>query len=117
MSDLSDLDAVWTRVAALSELDPDFPILVVVEGTELAVGIAEGDVFAVENVCSHAYARLSDGYVQGREIFCPLHHGSFDVRTGAAVASPCFEPIRCCPVKTEDDAVLVDVSALRKENS
>lgn len=105
------LDGEWVTVAEVAELDPEFPILVRIGEVELAVGEAEAKPFAVANICSHAFARLSDGMVEGREIFCPLHQGSFDVRTGEAVAAPCTEPIRAYRVKVVGDAVMVDMSA------
>jgi naphthalene 1,2-dioxygenase system ferredoxin subunit len=104
--------AHWVRVAALADLDSEYPIQARVGEVELAVGVVDGQPFAVGNICSHAFARLSDGFVQGHEIVCPLHQGSFDVRSGEAVASPCYEPILVYPVKVEGGAVLVDAAAV-----
>ncbi len=112
MSEIAAGDTQWVRIAALSNLDPEFPILVKIGEAELAVGTDEaGNAFAVANICSHAFARLSDGFVQGEEIFCPLHQGSFNVHSGAAVASPCFEPIRSYQVKVQGDDLYVDVGS------
>ena len=55
----------------------------------MALCLVKGEVFAIDNICSHASALLSNGYLEGHELFCPLHGGSFDVRTGEAVAAPC----------------------------
>lgn len=110
MSGLTDArHGVWLKAARLSRLDPDYPTLAQLEGREIAVCKIEGEVFALHNICSHAFARMSDGYIEGFQLFCPLHQGSFDIRTGEAVAAPCHEPIETYPVKVENDEVFVQV--------
>jgi nitrite reductase/ring-hydroxylating ferredoxin subunit len=106
-------DGAWREAARLDDLDPEYPALAKIGGRELAICIVEHKPYAVHNICSHAFARLSDGHVEGYEIVCPLHQGSFDVRTGAAVAAPCFEPIGTYETKVQDGAVLVFLPAAK----
>ena len=97
----------WKVVARMSELEPEYPKRVEVGPHELALYLIDGAVFATSDVCTHAYARLSDGHSEGFEIFCPLHGGSFDVRTGEALSEPCTEPVGVFECRIEDDYVLV----------
>ena len=99
--------AAWHVVARLSELEPEYPRQVKLGRAEFAVCVVGEEVFAVANICSHAFARLSDGEVMGFEILCPLHGGRFDLRTGSATGAPCFEPIRTAPAKVSGDDVLI----------
>ena len=103
------MSEIWRRVASLAELDPDYPTRVKVDARELALCLVDGAVFAIDNVCSHAFARLSDGHVEGFQVFCPLHGGSFDVRTGEVMSLPCTEPIAALECRVEGDAVFVKV--------
>lgn len=57
------------------------------------------------DVCTHAYALLSDGWLDGYEIECPLHGARFDVRTGAALTSPAETALATYPVRVAGDAV------------
>jgi nitrite reductase/ring-hydroxylating ferredoxin subunit len=101
----------WQVVARLSELEPEYPRRIEVGTLELALYLVDGTVFATSDVCTHAYARLSDGHNEGYEAFCPLHGGSFDVRTGEVLNEPCTEPIgvyECC---VDGDSVLVKLGA------
>ena len=98
----------WVHVASLASLDSEFPIQARVGEVELVVGVSDGEPFALNNICTHAFARLSDGHVEKGQVFCPLHQGSFDVKTGAAVAAPCFEAIAAYPVRVESGQVMVD---------
>jgi nitrite reductase/ring-hydroxylating ferredoxin subunit len=55
--------------------------------------------FALENVCTHAYAKLSEGRLRGTRLICPLHGGSFDCRTGAAIGKPAATPLKVYAVR------------------
>ena len=97
----------WTKVARLADLEPEYPTRIKIGERELALCLVENEVFAIENVCSHAFALLSDGYLEGHEIFCPLHGGSFDVRNGEAIAAPCTTDLSVFPTRVEEGEVFV----------
>jgi naphthalene 1,2-dioxygenase ferredoxin component len=97
----------WVRIVPLSGLEKKYPALARAGELELALCLVEGSVYATENMCSHAFARLSDGEVEGYEILCPLHGGRFDVRTGEPTALPCIDLIAVYETKVEDGDVFV----------
>jgi nitrite reductase/ring-hydroxylating ferredoxin subunit len=71
-----------------------------------------GDTFyATTDICSHAYAELSEGFLDPDDctIECPLHGSRFDIRTGAVQSLPAYEPIATYPVRVENDDVLVAI--------
>ena len=57
------------------------------------------------------YAQISDGFLEGHEIECPLHQGRFDVRTGAALWEPLACDVERYDVKIENGDVLVGIDA------
>ena len=59
------------------------------------------------NVCSHAYALLSDGWLDGHLIECPLHNGQFDVRTGQGQGAPITTDIRAYKTRVDGKDVLI----------
>lgn len=61
--------------------------------------------FAVDNVCTHAYAKLSEGRLRGKRLICPLHGGSFDCRTGAAIGQPAVTALKAYPVRVVGEDV------------
>ena len=99
----------WHRAASVEEIDPDEPLGVKVEGKRIALYKVDGAVYATADECTHAFARLSHGYLEGHEILCPVHQGRFDVRTGAATGEPACDPVKTYPVELRDDAVFVDL--------
>jgi nitrite reductase/ring-hydroxylating ferredoxin subunit len=59
-----------------------------VGGRELVVCHTREGVFALDNICTHAYARMDEGRLRGTRLICPLHGASFDVRDGRALGAP-----------------------------
>ncbi len=99
----------WHSVAKTSDVTEGEVIGVEIEGTPIAIYNLDGEFFATHNVCTHAFALLSDGYVDDGKIECPLHQGIFDIRSGKAEEGPVDEDLQTFPVKVEGDALLVEI--------
>ena len=99
----------WIDASAADDIPDDDVIGVVVEGRDIALYKADGEIFATDNTCTHGQARLCDGFLDGHEIECPLHQGKFDVRTGLPTCDPVTEPIRVYPVKVAEGRVLLAI--------
>ena len=100
-------EAGWLRVAGRGDLTEGEPLGVEVAGRSIALYDIEGSVFATDNICTHAYARLSDGWLDGELIECPLHAARFDVRTGKVLDPPATEDLKTYPVRVVGDDIQV----------
>jgi 3-phenylpropionate/trans-cinnamate dioxygenase ferredoxin component len=98
----------FVKVARAADVPPGQGRLIEVGGRRLALFNCAGTFYTVDDTCTHAQASLSEGFLQGAEIECPLHGARFDVRTGAAVWSPAFRPVATYAVRVEGPDVLVD---------
>ncbi|GAA3421215.1 bifunctional 3-phenylpropionate/cinnamic acid dioxygenase ferredoxin subunit [Streptosporangium vulgare] len=67
----------------------------------------DGEIYAVDDTCTHQDASLADGWLEGCEIECPLHSSSFDLRTGRPSSPPAKLPLRTHRVVVEDGTVYV----------
>ena len=95
-----------------SDLVPGEVRHVELAGREIAVFNIGGEFFATSDRCTHMRGRLSDGYVEGGVVECPLHFGKFDIRSGRALSPPCKISLAVFPVKVEGGSVWVgDVPA------
>lgn len=97
----------WIDAAALADVPEGDVIGVQVGGKEIALYEVDGEVFATDNICTHGHARLSDGFLEGREIECPLHQGRFDVCSGQAMCVPLTENIKTYTVRIENMRVML----------
>ena len=100
----------FVRVCALGDLAEDTPHRVEVAGTPVSVVRTEGEVFAINDICSHANVSLSEREVEDCQIECWLHGSSFDLRTGKPSGLPATRPVPVYPVKIVGDDVLVSVT-------
>ncbi|WP_030670415.1 non-heme iron oxygenase ferredoxin subunit [Streptomyces rimosus] len=108
------MSAAYVRACGLSELEEDSPKRVEIEGVPVSLVRTEGEVFAINDICSHANVSLSEGEVDDCAIECWLHGSSFDLRTGKPSGLPATQPVPVYPVKIEgegpDASVLVSVT-------
>ena len=99
----------WMDVMAVEDVFEGEVMAVNVQGKEIALYEVQGELYATDNLCTHGAARLSDGFLEGREIECPFHQGRFDVCTGKALCAPLTENIRVYPVRIENKRVFVNM--------
>lgn len=97
----------WVRVCASHELQPGHCRVLDVEGAQVAVVNVDGEFHAIEDVCTHDGGQLTGGAICGFEIECPRHGARFDLRTGAALCPPAYEPTAVFPIRIEDGVVWV----------
>jgi 3-phenylpropionate/trans-cinnamate dioxygenase ferredoxin subunit len=105
----------FERVCSFSEVPEDGSLRVELPDVDVAIVNFDGQVFAIEDVCSHAEVALTDGEVEEFDgaptIECALHGSCFDLRTGEPTNLPATEPVPVYPVRVEGDDVYVDVDA------
>jgi naphthalene 1,2-dioxygenase system ferredoxin subunit len=100
----------WVDVSAVDNVPKGDVTAVKVDGKELALYEVEGNIYATDNLCTHGAARMSDGFLEGSEIECPLHQGKFDVCTGKALCAPLTENIRVYPAKIENNRIFLNIA-------
>jgi nitrite reductase/ring-hydroxylating ferredoxin subunit len=100
----------WIRVASTADVPEGEALAVQVKGLTLAVYHVGDEWFCSDNVCTHEFALLTDGWLEGHIIECPLHAGRFDVRTGKGLGDPIDTDLKVFPVRIEGDDVLVEVA-------
>lgn len=102
-------DIEWHRAAAVAEIDEDEPKSVTIGRFQIALCKVDGKVYAIDDICTHEFASLCEGVVEGDEIECPLHQARFHIPTGKVKAPPATEDLATFPVKAEGGDVYVGV--------
>ena len=97
----------WVDVGAEGEIAPGTYRVVDVDDLSVAVFNVDGEFYAIENVCTHDYAELAGGEVEGCEIVCPRHGARFDIRSGEALTPPAYESVPTLPVRVAGGVVQV----------
>lgn len=102
--------AEWVRVASLEDLPTDTLKAVGANGARIVLANAEGDIYALEDRCSHQDFPLSDGELEGTSLECIYHGAAFDVCSGRALQLPALRPVKAFEVEVREGEVYVQVN-------
>ena len=100
----------FERVCAVDEVPADEALAVSIGDLDLAIARDGEEIFAVQNVCSHAEVALSEGEVADGTVECWLHGSCFDLRTGKPTHLPATEPVATFAVEVRGGDVYVDAT-------
>jgi nitrite reductase/ring-hydroxylating ferredoxin subunit len=107
----------WVRAMADAELPDGGTTGVEVEGRKVLLHRAGPDVYALDDVCSHAGGLLSRGEVSGCTVTCPLHESKFDLRDGHVVRGPAHHPQPVLPARVRNGWIEVRGSQPRSRTA
>jgi len=97
----------WVKISKVSSVSPGSVVGVKVGDLEIALYNVDGSFYATHDICTHAHAFLSDGWLEGDIIECPLHGGRFEVKTGKGLGAPITCDATVVPVRVDGDDVEV----------
>ena len=109
--------AEFVRACSLADLPGEGALGVEIDGVPVAVVRAEGEIYAIYDVCSHEEVPLSEGEIYDHTVECWLHGSCFDVRTGEPTGPPATKPVPVYPVKIEGGHVYVALGANNDQES
>lgn len=106
----------------ITEFAATIPEAELEEGTMRGVTVSDervllakvgGEIFAINNICSHFHTHLSNGELltESLEVQCPLHDSCFNLRTGEPSDLPAEDPVETYAVKVDDGMIFVGPKA------
>jgi 3-phenylpropionate/trans-cinnamate dioxygenase ferredoxin subunit len=102
-------EKTYIAAAKLDEVPPATKKLVTLNGIEVLLCNSKDKLFAVRNLCSHAYEKIDCGRMKNGWIACPVHGARFDLESGAAMNPPATMPIETYPVRVTGDVIEVEI--------
>lgn len=100
----------FVTVAKVGDLDPGELMYVEVDDEPVCLINLDGEFHAINDICTHEEASLSDGTIIDGEIECPLHGGAFDICTGAPTNLPVVVAIEKYIVRVEGDEIQISLN-------
>lgn len=97
----------WIPIARVGDVAPSDVRRCEVKDRCIALFNLEGKLYATADICTHAHAHLSDGYIDGDTVECPLHQGLFHIPTGRAMSPPVTKSLQTYPLRIEGQQVLI----------
>jgi 3-phenylpropionate/trans-cinnamate dioxygenase ferredoxin subunit len=93
----------FERACALDDVPTDEALGVTIGEHDVAIARDGEELFALQDLCSHAAVALSEGEVADCTVECWLHGSRFDLRTGKPTGLPATEPVATFPVEVRED--------------
>ena len=102
----------WMEVCPLDDFGPGETKIVYLAGTQVGLFNVDGNLYALENRCSHARGPLSDGTVTQEHdgscaVTCPWHYAKFDLETGQVIDGVANKPVASFQVEVRDGMIHV----------
>ena len=111
---MTESSSEWVTVGAASKLTPGEMTGVQVGDREVALYNLGGEFRATDNLCTHAFAYLTDGWLEDGIVECPLHGGRFEVATGKGLGPPIPCDIAVHEVRVVGDDIQVRLAPEKK---
>jgi 3-phenylpropionate/trans-cinnamate dioxygenase ferredoxin subunit len=104
--------AEFVAVASVHDIEEGTAKTFTVNGELIAIVRCAGQFYAINNICSHAYAELAEGEIDSDEctIECPLHGSLFSLETGRPRTLPAVTPVATYSLQIVGDEIQVAVS-------
>ena len=99
----------FVHLASLNDLHTRKLICVKTNSYRILIALAEGEIYAVDDMCTHEDASLSKGSLHGDCVKCPLHGSRFRLSNGQALYDPAEEALNTYEVKVQGDDILVAI--------
>ena len=100
-------ESEWIYAGEASAVTEDVPLSVKIGDVPVGVYAASGSLHALEDTCPHADALLSQGFVDGDHVECPLHGALFHIPTGKCKKGPATRDLIRFEVKVEGSKIMV----------
>ena len=81
-------------------------VAVTLDGKNILICNANGDFYAVANLCTHQRAVLTGGRIRNCFLACPLHGVRFDLRTGKPIGELTRVPLKTYAIGLADNGNL-----------
>jgi anthranilate 1,2-dioxygenase ferredoxin subunit len=104
------MTTIWHDVGEADAFTEEAGQPVTVTGIPIAIFRVKDELFALHDLCTHGAAKLSDGYVEDGCIECPLHQGTFDLRTGAPCSAPAVTAVQSYPIRLQSGRVEIAIN-------
>lgn len=99
----------WHLVTTKDKVSVDAPFAFSIADRKMAIFQVSDVYHALDDICPHAYALMSDGFVEGDTIECPLHGAIFHIPTGRCMAAPAESDLAVHSVRLDGADIYVDV--------
>jgi nitrite reductase/ring-hydroxylating ferredoxin subunit len=95
----------YVKACQLSDVPPGTIFPVDIGEKNLMIVNVDGKLYALDRICTHETADLSNGFLTDSEVTCPLHLSRFNLKTGSVQNPPATIPLKTYNLKIEGKTI------------
>ena len=99
----------FRKAATVGDVPPGSGRQVTIQDRKIGLFNVDGTYYAIEDICPHRGAPLSEGECEGAVVFCPWHGAQFDLTSGSHLTPPAPRGVASYKVQVVGDEIQVDV--------
>jgi 3-phenylpropionate/trans-cinnamate dioxygenase ferredoxin subunit len=100
---------IYYEIGPVNELPAGERWFIEVDDRPIVIFNINGDLYAIDDLCSHDDGPLGDGELDGHQIICPRHGARFDVANGKSLTPPAVEDIQSYPIRITNGQVEIGI--------
>jgi len=101
----------YKKIGSLSDVPAGTAKVYKVCDRDIAVCNVDGELYAIDDICTHDGGSLDQGCLEKFEIECPRHGARFDVRSGEVTERPAVLPVDTFSVRLSGNDIEVEIQA------
>ncbi len=100
----------WHNVGTMALFSENQSVALSIAGKEVALFHVEGELYAIDNCCTHAGVPLHEGKIEEKCVICPRHGAKFSLQSGDALSLPAFTGVSTYPLRVTADKIEIEIS-------
>ena len=102
-----DDSLIYIDIMASTDLPTGTTKKIATDVGDILLANVDGNLYAIDDMCTHEDSSLSLGCLKGDLVSCTLHGSRFNVRTGEPMEEPATQPLRRYPIRVHNDRIEV----------
>jgi 3-phenylpropionate/trans-cinnamate dioxygenase ferredoxin subunit len=97
----------YHEVCSIDEIPMGERLFITLGEVPVVIINVNGEIYAIEDVCTHDDGPLGEGEIEDHEIICPRHGARFNIQTGEVITLPAVIGVKTYPIKVKDKMILI----------
>lgn len=98
-------ETTFLDIASVNDLPIGTTKKFVLNTGDILLANVDGEIYAVDDMCTHEDSSLSLGCLKGELVSCTLHGSRFNVRTGEPMEEPATETLQRYKVRIHNQRI------------
>ncbi len=101
--------AQFVKVTTVDDVPPETMKGFEVENLDIVVVNTGGQVYALSNICTHAFCYMSYGIIDGDAIICTCHGADYALEDGKSLSTMADKPLATYEIRINGNDISISI--------